>query len=304
MWEFLAKKADRLDRLLREQVISPWLSRQAWERLLEEGRLKINGRVEKKAGVMVPEGAQVQIDLPALGLVPANEPAKLVWSYEQELGVFFKDPGVNTYPLVPWERDTLANHIACFVEEKNWMRAEDFALLGEPPVLEGGLLQRLDRDTSGLVTAAFTKEAKAKYRKVFSGEVEKEYLAIVTGKPNISGMQTLWFLPSSAQKVQAFLEEKSGAEAVELFLKIVSSTATHGLVRIKTSQGRRHVVRAGLAALSLPLVGDSLYEGDASIAFHQLHAESLKIPGFPRIDAPPPQSFLDCGRSLGLHYSG
>ena len=82
-------------------------------------------------------------------------------------------------------------------------------------------------------------------------------------------------------------------------------------MKVRTSQGERHVVRASLAALGCPLVGDSTYGGSALAPFHQLHASNLKLlepeafPDFPQnLNDNPPQTFLDSLAVLGLHLPG
>jgi 23S rRNA pseudouridine1911/1915/1917 synthase len=303
--EFRAEETERLDRLLRSQRLSPWLSRQAWEKALEDGRVRLNGRLARRGGEVVSAGTLIQVDFPALGLLPDQEPAVLCWADPKlRIAVFEKPPGIASYPLFPWERGTLANRIARFVEEQSWMSAEEFVLLGQPPVLEGGLLQRLDKDTSGLVTAAFSREAKASFRKVFSGQVRKGYLAIVGGGEPPKGEVRLYFSPAGAAKMRALSQPKEGAEEARLELRLLSSKDTFSLVEVFTSQGLRHVVRAGLAALGHPLVGDVLYGGSSAVSFHQLHAHFLQIPELTEISSRPPQSFLDCLASLGLDWMG
>jgi 23S rRNA-/tRNA-specific pseudouridylate synthase len=299
MWEFRAQKADRLDRILREQNASPWMSRQAWEKALESGRVKVDGRLTKKAGEQVNAQSLISVDLPPLGLSAEGPAVKPVWqSPDGSLLVFYKDAGIPTHPIYPWEAGTLANRIEAFAQDAG----RPFAELASPPSLEGGLLQRLDRDTSGLVTAAFTPDAKAFYRKVFSGEVEKGYWAIVSGAP--AGVRHAYFPQSSAPKVPARPEGREGDVKVEFAIRVLASAGQYSLVEVRTSQGLRHVVRAGLSALGSPLVGDGLYGGSDAAPFHQLHAQSLKIPGFSEISASAPQSFLDCLEKLGLHYPG
>lgn len=299
MWEYRAQKADRLDRILREQNASPWMSRQAWEKALESGLVRVNGRVARKAGEQVSPQALVSVDLPELGL-KAEEPApRPVWENpDGSLAVFYKEAGIPTHPIYPWESGSFANRLEQFAQGAG--RA--FASLAAPPSLEGGLLQRLDRDTSGLITAAFTPEAKALYRKVFSGEVSKGYWAIVSG--SVSGAKQVYFPQSTGPKVAARLEGREGDVKVQFEVRVLAGSGAHSLLEVRTSQGLRHVVRAGMSALGSPLVGDALYGGSNLAPFHQLHAQSLKIPGFSEISASAPQSFLDCAERLGLHYSG
>lgn len=119
MWEFRAQKADRLDRILREQNASPWMSRQAWEKALESGWVMVNGRPVKKAGEQVREASLVSVDLPELGLKAEGPAPRLIWeSPDASLAVFYKEAGIPTHPIYPWEGGTLANRIEAFAAEK------------------------------------------------------------------------------------------------------------------------------------------------------------------------------------------
>lgn len=307
MWAFTVQKPDRLDRALKQQVFpgSVWLSRQVWERVLEEGRVRVDGRLVKKGGLALNAGANVSVDLPPLGLHAAPAAAPLVWaSPERDFAVFFKKAGIATYPLLPWENGTLANEIARFLEAEAWIAPAAFEALSAPPVLEGGLVQRLDRDTSGLVCCAFTAAAKQKFRKLFSGEVEKGYLALVRRPAGaLAGSHSLYYRGTDAPTVQAAAEERPGSQPAVLTVKVLAETDTYALVEVRTRQGLRHVVRAGMAALGAPLVGDVAYGGSGEAPFHQLHAGMLAVPGYPVFQTPPPESFLACARSLGLEFS-
>jgi 23S rRNA pseudouridine1911/1915/1917 synthase len=226
----------------------------------------------------------------------------LVWiSPDRTWAIFDKPPQLDSVSLFPWDQNSFANRVLAFACQEGL----SFGELSQAPSMEGGLLQRLDRDTSGLVCAAFNKEAKARFRTDFStGAIEKEYLALVTVPLN-SGSHSLWFEEAHGAKVRASLEPRRQGEEVKLSLEILNTSARGSLVSIKTRQGRRHVVRAGLATLGAPLLGDKTYGGSDSEPFHQLHAFRLSFPFSPRImEVNPPQSFLDASARLGLDYSG
>jgi 23S rRNA pseudouridine1911/1915/1917 synthase len=307
MWNFVTAKTDRLDRALRAKAFSgsEWMSRQGWDRALHDGRIRLNGRIVKKGGTEVPAGTEISVDLPALGLQMAEEAPALVWaSPDRTLAVFDKRPGIDTYPLFPWENGTLANQLAHFVEKEGWMKAAAFASLSAPPVLEGGLLQRLDRDTSGLVCSAFTAAAKLKYRQAFSGAAKKGYLALVDGAFTKGlGPHRIYFGGGEQARVRAELTEKPGFQAAELTVRVLATSHAASLVEVETSQGLRHVVRAGMAALGAPLVGDALYGGSPAAPFHQLHAWWIRLPELPEFKASPPESFLGYAAALGVNYS-
>lgn len=289
------------------------MSRAAWEALIEGAQVRVNGRVLRKPGGAVEAGASVQVAGAAeWGLLPAAKAAELLWlDARGHLGLFRKECGVDSVALLPWDHSAFANQVARFLEDQGRLSHGDFARLAEPPHLEGGLLQRLDRDTSGILCVAFDSATKALFRGLFShGAIEKTYRAIVVGElARIEGTHRLCYRLGAGAKVEAFASQaRPNLEEAAISVRICKSSGKAAEVEVLTSQGLRHVVRAGLAALGAPLVGDSLYGGSDRAPFHQLHASRLVLrkpelfPGFPSgIEAPPPQSFLDSLRGLGLN---
>ncbi len=306
MWEFLVAETDRLDRILRGHTGpgAEWLSRQAWDTLIQKGNVRVEGKRAPKAGAQVEKGSKITVHFPTypLGLLPAARPATLVWGgLEEGFGFFCKESGLSSHPLFPWEQDTFANQVVTFLAGSK----VDFANLAERPKLEGGLFQRLDFYTSGLLGVAFTPQKKKEFReRITKGDLEKEYLAIVKNALERPGKQILFFGPSGAERVKVTLEaEKQGAEAVELIVEVLAESAGNALVKVKTRQGQRHVVRAGLAALGCPLLGDKLYDGGDALAHYHLHASALRMPLLPELKVSPPKSFLESCTALGLHLA-
>lgn len=295
MWEIRVKNPDRVDRLLRSSNISgfEWVSRQAWEAWFSEGTIRVNGRPVQK-GALLKEGDLIEIPERELGLLPAETPAKCVYA-NRAYGIFLKDPGVATAPLLPWVRDSLANQIACYLEANGPISAAEFAALAELPLLEGGLVQRLDTDTSGLVCAAFTSQQKSLFRKVFSAhELEKSYLAIVRGDAStLEGTHELFFAAPKGGKTRVV---SYGDDAAELTIHVRESTQAASLIEVTTTRGIRHIVRAGLAHLGHPLLGDKEYGDGEGAPYHQLHAFRLRLLSqdfeFPDgLEVDPPESF-------------
>lgn len=315
MPEFQAhKKAARLDRFLREQVFAgaEWLSRQAWDFLIENGFVAVDGRKCVKSGAELAEGARVALSFPggALGLLKADRPAALV-ARLPGLAVFLKPAGVDSVPLFPWQADCFANQVCAALEAEGVLPAASFAALAAPPRLEGGLLQRLDRDTSGLLLCALDAPTKELFRGLLSrAALEKTYEALVSGQVGqLAGEHRFWLETKGGAKVRAFAKPPRGeAEECVLRVKVLKSKGNAAHVEVRTRHGARHVVRAGMALLGAPLVGDSVYGGDGSAAsFHQLHASRVELlekgayPAFAAaVSAPPPEAFLASLARLGL----
>lgn len=295
-------KDDRLDRFLRHQNLSPWMGKRAWEEALGRGWVKKNGQVVKKPGTEVRAGDIVSVSLPPLGLSGSQSQADFL---QEKGGLYFfsKPAGVDTYPLLPFEvPQTFAHRVASYFSHQKILTVEEFEALGEPPVLDGGFLQRLDRNTSGILATAIDKKTKQKFRELFSGSVEKEYFALCSSVPK-EGEHAFHFSSLEGETVKAELS-KSLDKSVKLKVKVLKNSEGLAFVSVSTNQGLRHVVRAGMAALGAPLVGDLSYGGKPLAPHHLLHAFSLKIPGLGEFSAPIARSFLDCAEQLGFNGIG
>ena len=258
------------------------ISRARSRALALEGRLRVNGCAVAKAWVVAP-GDVVEIDGDEHGAAtPVAEPGSPLSIVHQgeDFLVVDKPPGQPSHPLVDGEQGTLVN-----------------ALLGHFPELAGvgyrireaGILHRLDNGTSGLMMVARNPQAfDALRRSLQEGRWDKRYLALVRGRPSLGKYQG--YLGSSRghrARVEVFAAPRRGATrlAVLEVLAVKPLGGTHAWVEVSLSRAARHQIRAQLAALGHPIVGDSLYRGDvvklesgAPLPHHILHASYLRVP--------------------------
>jgi 23S rRNA pseudouridine1911/1915/1917 synthase len=257
------------------------------QRLIDAGKVRVDGRAAKK-GRRLERGARVDI-LEAPATVDERRPVAqpelpLIVLYENsELVAVAKPPGMPTHPLRPGERGTLANAIVA--------RWPECAHAGDDP-REGGVAHRLDRDTSGVVIAARTPGAWRRLRAAFSeGGVEKEYLALVAGDP-----PRQLVVDSNIAQVGRRVRVLPGSAPEGLPARSEIETIARGpgvaLVRVLARTGRMHQVRAHLAHVGHPIVGDDLYGGPAlgtrdDDPGQLLHAARMVVSGL-TIEAPLP----------------
>ncbi len=183
------------------------------------------------------------------------------------------------------------------------------------------LVNRLDRETSGIVIVAKALEPAVHLRKLWEiRAVEKEYLAIVHGKfpaGKITIRAPLGKDVNSAVSIKDAVV-LGGAEAETSAFLVRSlryESLPLSLVRVLPLTGRKHQIRIHLAHLGHPIVGDKLYGGDESLylAFvndllsarqkvqlvtpnHALHAGRVTTSWFGAIrtfSCTPEQTFLD-----------
>ena len=242
---------------------------------IAEGRVRIDGRRAPK-GAQVAAGAQITVDLPPPDQpVPQPElPIRIVHA-DQYLVVADKPAGMPSHPLKPGEGGTAANALVG--------RFPELASVG-PAAREGGLVHRLDTDTSGLLLAARTEAAHAMLRAQFAARtVEKGYLALVAGEIHAGGEIALPLLhdPRDASRMVAASDPDYAAEhGARPALTTFAPVERRGgltLLEVQIATGVMHQIRAHLAFIGHPLAGDALYGGPLlpGLPRHFLHAARL-----------------------------
>jgi 23S rRNA pseudouridine1911/1915/1917 synthase len=131
---------------------------------------------------------------------------------------------------------------------------------------------RLDRETSGLLACGSAPEHTARLKAAFAaGRVEKEYLALVEGRPAEDAFEVdapLKLTGASLVRVRMHVDA-GGAAAATRFRVLERRRLTDGapvaLVACLPATGRQHQIRAHLHHAGLPLVGDKIYGHDEAI---------------------------------------
>jgi 23S rRNA pseudouridine1911/1915/1917 synthase len=126
-------------------------------------------------------------------------------------------------------------------------------------------IHRLDREVSGVMVYGLSKSAAAKLSEQVSDHSRfvKEYLAVIEGVPEQSeGIFTdLLFKDSSKNKTFVVKKERRGVKKAKLEYKVVSSTESLALVRVRLHTGRTHQIRVQFASRKMPILGDRKYGG-------------------------------------------
>ncbi len=163
-----------------------------------------------------------------------------------------------------------------------------------------GLVHRLDRPTSGVVVLARTSKAAGRLSGQFRGRsTDKRYLAVLDGVLGQGGEATDGIVKREGGGVRVVAVEHRDAQRAVLRWRTLSAEAKRSLVEVELVTGRKHQIRAQLAARGAPVVGDFRYGKDVPFADGRgiaLHAWRLTIQHPTRkepitFSAPPPPSW-------------
>jgi 23S rRNA pseudouridine1911/1915/1917 synthase len=276
---------ERLDQFLAGQLGS----RAAATRAVAAGAL-LDGRARLKSH-RLEGGERIELAEPLAVVAVAVEQhlqPRVVWS-DDELAVVDKPAGLVVHPGAARPSGTLVDALA--------------GILGGGEEQRRGIVHRLDRDTSGLLVVARNEEThRALSGLVRRRELERVYLALVQGVPRSRAGRIEAPLGRDRDDPTRISLDTDVPRAAVTHFELVGRFARHSLLRVRLETGRTHQIRVHLAAIGLPVVGDSVYGvTDAVLGRQFLHAAHL---GFTHphsgerleLDAPLPpelQSYLD-----------
>lgn len=125
-----------------------------------------------------------------------------------------------------------------------------------------GLLHRLDRPVSGVILFAKTSKGAARLsEQIRNHTVTKIYHALVEGKFAKPQATLVHYIEKDAKKnkVAIFNKPTPGTLRAELSYEVIKSDGRKSLVKINLGTGRPHQIRAQMAAIGCPIVGDAKY---------------------------------------------
>jgi 23S rRNA pseudouridine1911/1915/1917 synthase len=298
-----ALHGERLDRALAELV--PEFSRSYLQQLVAGGAVALDGRAAVRPAHRVRAGAALSIELrPTLQSQAFRpEPMDLQVVHEDEhLLVVDKPAGLVVHPAPGNWSGTLLNGLL----------ARDAAAASLP---RAGIVHRLDKDTSGLMVVARTRQAMdALVRMIAAREVSRQYLAVGhrawSGPSPVTVDAPIGRDPRQRLRMAVVDLQFTPGKAAATTFDLLDSVATGCLVQATLHTGRTHQIRVHMAHLRHPLLGDPLYGGvtDAGLTRQALHAFRLAfthpLTGVSLDLRSPLPADLRAGlAALGLHYN-
>lgn len=280
-------RAERLD----QRVVSllPELSRSFAARLIEDGKVTVNGTVATKAGLKLREDDHVAVDYDVAELEQIPEIELPVLYEDDDVVVINKPAGVLTHSKGAFNPEATV---------ATWLRSRLKGLEGQ----RAGIVHRLDRATSGVMICAKDAASLSWLQKQFSTrKVKKTYIAIVEG--HLKEAEAVIDMPieRNPKRPQTFRVGSNGKPATTQY-RVLATSPHYSEVELMPHTGRTHQLRVHLLELGHPIVGDELY-GAAPAARLLLHAKQLEItlPSRERkvFEAPVPAEFQEYLRRDG-----
>ena len=253
----------RLDRWL--ATLPEVGSRGAAERLLQAGGVVVDGSPLDKSHKLAG-GERIELTPLPVAAPPAVAPPELEIAYaDDHLLVVDKAAGVVVHPAPGHAGGTLADALGLAG-----------AAGGEEE--RPGIVHRLDRDTSGLMVVARSREAHEKLQQLVKRrELVREYLALVVGKPRSRrGTIDAAIGRDRRDRLRHSLDTDSPRAAVTHF-ELEELLDGYALLRVQLETGRTHQIRVHLEAIDLPVAGDPTYgkAGVLGLERQFLHAARL-----------------------------
>ncbi|HOY46097.1 MAG TPA: RluA family pseudouridine synthase [Candidatus Dojkabacteria bacterium] len=281
-YSFKVEAADigiRLDLFI--AIKSQEISRSKVREILNSGKVRVDGEIEYRPQLKMQLGSLVEVVYEQQKkvnnkIIPQNIPLDIVYE-DSDLLIINKPEGMVTQPATGNWQGTLVNALLYHYNEIRGLGAKERA----------GLINRIDKDTSGLVLVGKTSKALWYYTRLFAQrEIQKTYLAVIVG--NIEKLMkekeliiTNYLGRNPKIRTKFSKVNNENGRFSETRIKLIKTMDFEGkqfaLLQVEPKTGRTHQIRVHLSGLGCPILGDRIYGKNNKFERMMLHAWKIKM---------------------------
>lgn len=229
--------------------------------MLQHGRVRVNGEVEKDAKRKIAPGDNIEVtDKKTARLLP---PALTLLHEDRDLLVVVKANGLLTVATEREKDDTAQAYLNHYLGARGEDRVH--------------VVHRLDRETSGVLVFAKTFHARETLKEQFAAHsVDRIYIAVIEGTmPQTRGSFRSHLLERRDLRMVSVKAHKDAKHAVTHY-RTIEKNAKYSMLEVTLETGRKNQIRAHLSEAGHPIVGDQFYDSNVNpLGRLGLHAKLL-----------------------------
>lgn len=235
----------------------PYIDTDCWEHFIATGEIELDGQPVSD-NPPLRTGQRLRYCITGYSEPPVDTRWQLLWQNDEILAL-------HKPASLPVSRTT-RNIYNCLIE----------LVRRESPWPDAHLLHRLDLETAGIILLGKTKADAARWQpKLKQLLARKIYRAVVYGQPHWQGEGqshrcTLALTTKKESPIRCQMHADPAGKASETRFRLLSSNGYFSIIECELITGRKHQIRAHLAALGHPIVGDKIYSNSGEYYLKRL----------------------------------